>query len=262
MGRSAHGVVLEGVGGSVKDALRSAARLAFRQVELPATLPEIDPSSLSLSGRRHLRKYMEGLGLDLSALGADLGGARFADSGRIEQRLERTRQIVEMAASMRVPVVTAHLGVIDAGSVREGPWGEVLGILADLADRTGTRLAFETGCASAETLGQVLDTVDCPSLGVCYDPASLLIDGYDPTAGAAAVADRILIARARDAVAGSAERPGRETPLGAGQVDWPSYLATLEQAGYAGVPFLRRCHASQPWPELADAKARLESMLD
>jgi sugar phosphate isomerase/epimerase len=113
------GVVLDSFGQPIKDALRSAADLELRQVELPATTREVDPIELGRSGRRHLLHYVSGLGLNLAALGGDLGGARFTDSSALDQRLEKTRRIIEMAAELRVPVVTTHLGRVDAETLKK-----------------------------------------------------------------------------------------------------------------------------------------------
>jgi L-ribulose-5-phosphate 3-epimerase len=254
------GVVLDSFGRPVRDSLQSASRLGLHQLELPAVSGEINPDVLSHTGRRHLLHYVKGLGLDLSALGGDLGGGRFSDSAHVEERLNQTRKIIEMAADLRVPIMTTHLGRVDADSARRGDLTAVVRELADTADRTGTFVAFETGSADPGILASLLKQADCDWLGVCYDPASLLIDGYDPLAGVEPVAGRILIARARDAVGGSERRPGHETPLGYGQVDFAGYLAALDQAGYRNAAFIRRTGSEHPLDDIADARRRLESL--
>lgn len=255
------GVVLEGLGQEARDALQSASRLGFRQVELPAAVGSVSPAELSGTGRRHLLKYVSGLGLELAALGGDLGGARFADSARLEQRLDRTRAIIEMAADLRVPVVTTHLGQVDDEAVGRGHLLEAINQLADVSDRTGTFIAFETAGGDPAKLSEVLRRVDSRMLGACYDPASLLIDGFDPMSGIEPLANSILIARARDALAGAARHPGREVALGSGQIDLAEYLAALDQAGYRSVPFIRRTGSEHPMEELADARRRLERLI-
>jgi sugar phosphate isomerase/epimerase len=158
-------------------------------------------------------------------------------------------------------VVTSHLGTFDRQSLDKGHLPEAVRWLAEMADRIGTRLAFETDGADPQLTANLLKEVDCPLLGVCYDPAALLIDGFDPLAGLPPLADRILIARARDALAGSGQHPGRETALGHGQIDLQAYLADLEAAGYRGLPFLRRIGAENPLEELKEARKRLQVLL-
>lgn len=255
------GVVLDSLGRPVKESLQSAARLGLRHIEMPAVSGEISPDALSKTGRRHLQRYVAGLGLQLSALGADLGGPRFSDSHNLEHHLDCTRRIIELAADLHVPVLTTHLGRFDANSIQRGKLKDVMRELADMADRTGTFVALETGGTDPAEMGSLLKQVNCEWLGVCYDPASLLIDGYDPIASVEPTAGHILIARARDAVSGNERRPGHETPLGFGEVDWARYLAFLEQSGYNNAAFLRRTDSDHPLQDIADAKARLEAML-
>lgn len=255
------GVVLDSFGRPVKESLQSASQLGLRRIEMPAASGEVSPDALSQTGRRHLQRHVAGLGLELSALGGDLGGARFSDRSGLEKRLDRTRRMIELAADLRVPVLTTHLGRFDADAIRRGELTGVVRELADMADRTATFLAFETGGTDPAEMASLLEELNCEWLGVCYDPASLLIDGYDPIASVEPTAGKILIARARDAAGGSERCPGHETPLGHGEVDWAGYLAFLEQSGYKSAAFLRRTEGDRPLQDIVEAKARLESML-
>lgn len=255
------GVVLDSYGQPVKDAMQSASRMGFRQVEMSAVTGPVEPSELSQTGRRHLLHFTGGLGLQLAALGSDFGGNRFMDSSRVEQRLDKARAIVEMAADLGVPLVTTHLGRVDEDAIKRGLLAEAVEHLADMSDRTGTFIALETGGANPTLLADLLHQINSPTLGVCYDPASLLMEGYEPLGGIAPVASSILIARARDAMAGSPNNPGREVPLGTGQIDLAEYLAALDQAGYRNVPFIRRTESIHPLEDIADAKRRLESVM-
>jgi sugar phosphate isomerase/epimerase len=200
------------------------------------------------------------LGLHLGALGGDLGGARFSDSSQVEQRLEKTRQIMQAAAELRVPVVTTSLGLVTAESLKSGFLKEALRHLAEVSDRTGTRLAIETG-GDPQAMSDLLKELGNTGLGACYDPASLIIEGFDPLSGIDPFADHILVAHVRDGTAGSDRRPGRETPLGQGQIDFPKYLAALDQSGFHGVPYLRRTTAERPLQDITDDKARLDSLI-
>ena len=256
------GIVLEGLQRPVKESLRAASQLSFRHVELPVVRGEVSPAQLASSGRRHLAHYVRGLGLELSALGADLGGARFTDGAGVDHRLDQTRRIIEMAADVGVPVVTSHLGRVDERVLKAGYLTEAMRAMAEMADRTGRRIALEASAAEPEVMFQLLKLTDCPLVGVCYDPASQMIEGMDPLAGIERLADQVILARARDALAGSSARPGRETPIGQGQVDFAEYFAALEAAGYAQPAFLRRTESQHPLDELAEARAYLERYSD
>lgn len=255
------GVVLDSFRQPVKEAMQSAADLGFRKLEMSAACGPIDPEELTATGRRHLLHYVGGLGLQLSALGGDLGGGRFADSSKVEQCLEKTLSIVELAADLHVPVVTTHLGRVGEDALARGYLREAVERLAETSDRMGTFIAFETAGADPGVFAALLRQINAPTLGVCYDPASLIIEGHEPVAGVEPLANAILIARARDALAGTPQRPGSETPLGSGQLDLAEYLAALDQAGYRGVPFISRKEARRPHEEIADAKRRLEEVV-
>jgi L-ribulose-5-phosphate 3-epimerase len=257
------GVVVDDLRLDPKSGLLRASEMRFRAVELGATRGEIAPENLSTTGRRHLRRYVDGLGLTFQALGGDLGGARFSDSTRLDENLDRTRRILEMAADLRVPMVTAHIGDFDteAPAPQRDRVVEAVRQIADYADRTGTVFAIETAGAGPEDLCALLKSIDCPLLKASLDPAELLVAGIDPVEAVEKLADNVALARARDALAGSRSRAGRETALGQGNLDLIGYLAALAASGYGGPAMLRRTDAAKPVEELATAKAFLESTL-
>ena len=96
----------------VKDALRQAAELRFHTVELPAVAGDVTPRSLSLSGRRHLARYVEGLGLGMASLAADMPALRLTDSRTADERVARTCEIIDLAKDLKVPIVTASVGAL------------------------------------------------------------------------------------------------------------------------------------------------------
>jgi sugar phosphate isomerase/epimerase len=122
-------------------------------------------------------------------------------------------------------------------------------------------VAIETAGADPAVLGKLLDELNAPVLGAAYDPAGLLIDGFEPMAGVGPLANHILNARIRDAVAGTGTKPGREVALGRGHIDFAEYLAMLDQAGYRGTTFIRRTDADRPQEEVADAKRWIERLM-
>ena len=69
-----------------------------------------------------------------------------------------------------------------------------------------------------------LDTFDVGSLKVNYDPANLLVNGFDPVKGIIPLHRRIAHVHARDARRSTVSRGAQEVPLGAGDVDWLSFV--------------------------------------
>lgn len=256
------GVDVDAFRQSPKDALRTAAGLGFHPVQLSAVEGPIEPRQLTGSGRRHLLRYADGLGLSLVALGADFRGRRFADPASLDERIERTRLILEMAAELRIPVVTARVGPLRSDDSAAGALIlEAVRQIADHADKTGTHFAIETAETSPEALQTFLKLVNCPYVRAAYDPAAVLMDGHDPVAGVEPIADNIAAAYIRDATEGQPDYPGEETPIGQGQLDLERYLHALEQTAHASPPILRRTNAQNPTQELADAKQQLQRIL-
>ena len=85
--------------------------------------------------------------------------------------------------------------------------------------------------------------------------------GHEPIAATELLADQIILSHARDGLAGTAERLGREMALGSGYVNLAAYLATLAEAGYAGPQILRRTDSDRPADDLAAARKLLDSQL-
>ena len=79
----------------IKDSLRRAAELDFGAVEFATVEGELAPANLSASGRRHLARYLKGLGLELSALVADMPGVTLTDPRRADERVARTSRIID-----------------------------------------------------------------------------------------------------------------------------------------------------------------------
>ena len=78
-------------------------------------------------------------------------------------------------------------------------------------------MAVETAGVDPAALGKLLAEVNTPVVGAAYDPAGLLIDGFEPLSGMEPLADHILNARIRDAVAGTGQRPGARWAWDAGR---------------------------------------------
>ena len=84
----------------------------------------------------------------------------------------------------RVVIVQAGKIPEDVADPRAALLTESLTALGQHGDRTGTTLALETGLESGAALRQFLDLFDSGGLGVNFDPANLLMQGFDPITGA------------------------------------------------------------------------------
>ncbi len=103
--------------------------------------------------------------------------------------------------------------------------------------------------------------IDCAQVGVCYDPGALLMHGYEPIHGVTHLAEHIVLSHARDAIAGRADRAGREMPAGQGELDFTEYFAALDEAGYRGPQIVARSESDRPIADIVAAKAHLDALL-
>ncbi len=263
MQRTQLGVAADDFGLGPKQGLQAAARLGYAVVQLDATRGQIEPSSLSKSGERHLLRFVNGLGLDLATLGGHMGASGFTDPATLDQRINKTRQLLELAARLRVPVVTSSLGALpdDPDDRRRRSAIEAIEHLGEHADKTGTLLALQTAEDAPDALRSFLDGLACPMVRVCYDPGGLLIHGHDPVAGVEALADHIVASHLRDATAGTRAAAGREVRMGGGQLHLPDYLDAMDELQYAGPHIVRRTDATDPAADIAAAKTCLDDLL-
>ncbi len=181
---------------------------------------------------------------------------------RLDRRVAATKEALKFAYQLRAPIVVNHVGRVPAES--SGPaWQSLVEVLADLAgfgQRTGARLAAQTGSESGADLARLLAALPPQGIAIDFDPAALLVAGFSPAEAISALAADVAQLRARDAVRDLARSRAIEVPLGRGAVDLPAILAALEERGFRGSVVVGRDGAEDPAGEMADAISYLRSL--
>ncbi len=227
-------VRLESLGLPLRKAFAEASRMGVVGVQIDA-VSELSPMKLSDSGRREFRSLLRSYNLELTALGCPLRrGLESAEDQ--QQRLEQVRQVMALSSELgpRLTIVSAGQVPEEADTPEANRLRESLLDLARHGDRIGTTLALETGLETGAVLAAYLSTFDTGSLGVNLDPANLLLNRFDPMAAVEELRGWIRHVHARDGRKGSASRAAREVPVGAGDIDWLSFLEALEHAEFRG----------------------------
>jgi sugar phosphate isomerase/epimerase len=228
------GIYLESLGLPLRRALQQAERLGVTGVQVDA-VGDLSPNVLTQTGRREFRHLLRSHNLELTALGCPL--RRGLDSpDNLEGRIDHLRRVLSLAFDLG-----PRIAIVQAGKIPEDPEDptgmfltESLWTLGQHGDRVGATLALETGWESGQVLRAFLDRFDIGSLGVNYDPANLLMHGFDVFDSLRALSGKIVHAHAKDARAARTSRAAQEVPLGHGDIDWMHFLAALEEIEYRG----------------------------
>jgi sugar phosphate isomerase/epimerase len=246
------GVRLESLGLPLRRGLTEASRLGVPGVQLDAA-GDLAPDQLSQTGRREFRNLLRTHNLELTALGCPLRRGLDAVENQ-DARLEHVRKVMTLAYDLGPRLV-----IVQAGQVPEkedlAPARRLRESLANLAqhgDRTGTTLVLETGLESGAVLATYLRSFEAGSLGANLDPANLLLHAFDPLQAARDLRRLVVHAHARDCRRASTSRAAQEVPLGHGDIDWMSFLETLEEIEYRGWLVVER---EQGDNRLADVEA-------
>ncbi|HET6576006.1 MAG TPA: sugar phosphate isomerase/epimerase family protein [Fimbriiglobus sp.] len=234
MNRFKLGIVLETTGLPVRRALQEVSRLGVRGVQIDAA-GDLAPDRLTDTGRREFRNLLKTYNLELSALNCPLRrGLDVADN--LQPRIEHVRKVMQLAFDLGPRRVIVPLPKVpeDAAAPRALTAREALAALGSFGDRVGTVLALEAGLDSGEKVRDYLNSFDTGSLQVNFDPANFLLNGFDPLACLAALVGKVSHTHARDARTATVSGVAREVPVGAGDIEWMVYVATLESIDYRG----------------------------
>lgn len=234
MSRLQIGIRLESLGLPLRRALQEAEQLGVGGVQVDA-VGDLAPNQLSQTGRREFRHLLRAHNLVLTAVGCPLRHG--LDTAENQQaRIEHVKNALSLSFDLGPRRLIVQPGRIppEADSPAARRLTESLLALAHHGDRTGTVLALETGLESGEELRRFLERFDTGGLGANFDPANLLMNGFDPYESARALQGRIVHAHARDARQVSSSRSSQEVPLGHGDIDWLQLLSVLEEIEYRG----------------------------
>ncbi len=122
-------------------------------------------------------------------------------------------------------------------------------------------MALETGLESGAALAAYLRRFDTGALAANFNPANLLLHGFDPYESARALQGLVRHAHARDARRASASRAAQEVPLGHGDIDWMQLLAVLEEIEYRGWLTVERDSGENRLADVAAGVALLRRIL-
>lgn len=257
------GVMVDSFRLDIVDGIKKAREVGAEGIQVYATCGDLAPENLSPSRRRELLNIIRDNGLVVSALCGDMGGHGFAVAEDNEQRIEKSKRIMDLARDLDTRVVTTHIGVIpkDSTHPRYKILQDACNALGEYGDQVGAYCAIETGPEKAVVLKAFIDSLNSNGVRVNFDPANLvMVTGDDPVEAVKTLRNYIVHTHAKDGIMKQQTDPERiynffaeggiedlrigdyflETPLGQGAVDFPSYLKALEEIGFNGFLTIER----------------------
>lgn len=246
-------VPVASLAGDLRKGLRLARDLGLHGVELDAR-HGLDPSQVTTTGRRQIRKWLGDEGLVVSAIAFPTRGG-YGDPDRLEGRITATKAALQLAYDLGARVVLNHVGAIPPAE-DQAACRLLIDVLSDLgtwSHHVGATLCAEAGRTAPADLARLIAALPDGSLTCDLVTGSLLVHGHDPAAAVEILGGHVASVHATDAVAGPFAGRGRAVILGTGQVDFPTVFAALEERGYQGWIGLDPVDSRQARPELADA---------
>jgi len=235
------GVFADNLGLPVRQGIEKAAELGARCFQVYTTRGELLPDNLTREGRREFKRFYQGLGLELSALCSDFFTG-FVEADRNPERIAMTKPQIDLAADLEVGIITTHIGVIPEDE-SDPVWNTVTRALEEIgryAESRGVVFATETGPEPGPVLARLIERLQTEAVRVNFDPANLIIYGFDLWEAVDALGRYVVHTHAKDALRGPGGGRGKEVPVGEGEVDWPRYVAALRSAGYDGAYVIER----------------------
>jgi sugar phosphate isomerase/epimerase len=234
------GVDLPSLNLPVRRGLEEAERMAAAGVQIDA-VGDLSPRALSQTGRRELLHIVRSHNLQLTALGCPLRRGLDSAEGQ-EARIEHIRRVLDLSFDLGARIVIVQAGAVAQKSdvARSGLMTESLLALGRHADRTGAILSLESGPEPGNVLNSFLEQFDTGGLGVCLNPGSLYLNGFDPYESVRSLHGRIVYCLAQDARRSGVGRATQEVSLGHGDIDWMQFLSVLEAVEYRGWLIVKR----------------------
>jgi sugar phosphate isomerase/epimerase len=278
------GVITDCFKKSHSEGIIQASKLGMHGVQIYATTGEFSPETLNEDQKREYKKLLLENGLVVSALCGDMGGFGFEIEKDNKERIEKTKDIIDLAVEFSTNVVTTHIGVIpdDKSNPRYKILLDALTECGLYAKSKGVTLAIETGPEKAKTLLAFLEDTK-GGVGVNLDPANFtMVTGQDAVEAVYILKDYIVHTHAKDGImlnpnqnptdvyhafaiggvdALNACDGFKEVPLGTGQVDWDKYLSALRDIGYDGFLTIERETGENPFDDILLATEFLKSKI-
>jgi len=256
------GVLLDSFRLSLDESLQKASEAGADGVQIFAVPHEMAVLKLDFTDVKKLKRKVRSSGLEIASLCGDIGGHGFESLSENKSKIKKTFQIIDYAVELGTTIITTHIGVIpENDSEKRDNIQQALIKICRYAEKSGVFIAVETGPERSEVLKKFILETGEKSLMVNFDPANLvMVQGEDPVLAVYNLNDLIVHTHAKDGKmirkcdpvkiynAFAEGNPDNididsyflESPIGKGDVNFPAYLAALDEIGYKGYLTIER----------------------
>lgn len=260
MGRLKVGAFLSSFKLDLRSALEKADEIGLSGMQLSSLGGELDVADISEKKAAGIRRMFSDRGLEISSVCGDIGGFAVEDESEASRRVGKTRIIMDNTKMLGSSIVQTHIGLIseDFNDKKVATMRKCLEAIGRYGEETGVYLATETGPEPASTMKRFLDSIAVPAIKVNYDPANLVMKGFDCISGVYELKDYIIHTHAKDGRELPDEKGRREQPLGRGEVGFEKYIAAMDEIGYSGFYVIEREAGESPVEDIVEAKRFLD----
>ena len=255
-----------------KDLVERVQQVGVKYVQLALSPIVKNPSAwentqelFSQAGIEVISGMSETIGEDYSTLESIRRTGGIVPDNTWETNLEHIQKVVEIAASMRLNLVTLHAGFLphDPETLEYKKIRDRMLQLANLFLCAGLTMGLETGQETADHLKSFLSALNCPNIRVNYDPANILLYGNgDPIKVVDTLAPFIVQCHIKDALKTKVPGTwGTEVCAGTGEVDWKQFFTRLKANGFSGDFSLERESGDQRVADLIAGKQMAEKLM-
>lgn len=220
---------LDGLGNDARAAFELAAIAGYGAVAIPTNHPELRPSAMGPSARRHLKRILDSKQLQIAALRIAAPRGGLVDPASIDRTIDNVRKGIALAFELGVGTIAVHAGAL-AGLKDNSSVYAAARLIAEEADRAGLNVAF--GADGGKELAQLIASVAYERALANVETSREIASGEDPAQIVERLAGTVGQVTLSDAIrAGSRVRA---VELGHGQLALPTLLESLRASEFAG----------------------------
>jgi sugar phosphate isomerase/epimerase len=260
MGRLKIGAFLSSFRLDFKSAIKKASEIGLSGLQLSNLRNEINVENITQKQAKEIIKIFKDHNLVISAVCGDIGGFAVDDDKVAKDRVQRTKKIMDITRMLGVNIVQTHIGFIseDFNDKKVVMIRKCLEEIGKYGEKVKVFFATETGPESPSTMKRFLDTIKIPTIKVNFDPANLVMNGFNHIEGVYELKDYIIHSHAKDGRKIPDEKGRKEQPLGKGDVNFPKYIKAMDDIGFNGFYVIEREVGENPVKDIEEAKKFLD----